>query len=117
MEKTKNQNFYDMSFVLFYLFAFIALLIFVIYMVFFWFKDYPRLTDNFEHVQTHNVDQIFRDHNGYRILYDDSNGKIHEVKYLEVPNYMQFPRVNTEDSSKFLELETSDKHINIYHDL
>ena|SRR3989338_4153012 len=31
----------------------------------------------------HDVDQVFRDHNGYRTCYDDEQGIVHEKKYLD----------------------------------
>ncbi len=31
--------------------------------------------------ERHDVDQVFRDHNGYRLIWDDSTGLVHERQY------------------------------------
>ncbi len=33
-------------------------------------------------LEKHDVDQVFRDHDGYRVIFDDKEGMVHERKYF-----------------------------------
>jgi hypothetical protein len=64
--------------------------------------------------EQHDVDQIFRDHNGYRLIWDDSNEAVNERKYLCSGGGGPFP-----DSLdwKFRALNEHKSHVVIFRDL
>lgn len=76
-------------------------------------------------IEKHDVDQIFRDHNGYRIFFDDEKDEVQEKKYFEdgEGNYWRrddipSPVIPEQELSQFVGLGFEDKkHIRIFRDL
>ncbi|MDI6721574.1 MAG: hypothetical protein QMD85_04230 [Candidatus Aenigmarchaeota archaeon] len=75
-------------------------------------------------IERHDADQVFRDHNGYRVYFDNESGEVIEKRYYEDGekdwiNYpldnVPFPRIR--ESDRFKGLKSGDKHVKIYRDL
>jgi len=47
----------------------------------------PKPDTKYVEYYQHDVDQVFRDHDGWRLYYDDEEGVVHEVKYKEETRY------------------------------
>lgn len=66
----------------------------------------------------HPVNQVFRDHNGYRILWTNSNRQVQEKKYF-IYTYMlqdQIPFPDIPEIDSFTGLSAKGDHIKIYKD-
>ena len=63
------------------------------------------------------IDQIFRDHNGYRLLYTNASGALNETKVLDWGhcNYTHFPAVT--ERNKFSTDNEGNKALRIFKDL
>lgn len=44
-------------------------------------KTYPPTTYSYKGYSRHDVDQVFLDHDGFRTIYDDEEGFVHQNKY------------------------------------
>lgn len=67
-------------------------------------------------IEEHPIDQVFRDHNGYRVFWTDENEQVQEIKYFHA--YQEgdpFPKIPEMDS--FRGLEDKGEHVKIFKDL
>jgi hypothetical protein len=71
-------------------------------------------------IETHDVDQVFRDHNAYRTYHDNEDGKVIEKIYFDQGNKrnshysVPLPKLSLED---FKELGIEGKPIRVFKDL
>jgi hypothetical protein len=72
-------------------------------------------------IERHDVDQVFRDHDGYRVYYDNEDGEVTEKKYYEdgeeSRNRTAVPHPWIKEADQFKAIDKDDKHIRIFRDL
>jgi hypothetical protein len=72
----------------------------------------------FSHTERHPVDQVFRDHNGYRVRWTSANGVDVEVKYLSSRRTRQIQEIPPEILSRFTQTNgIVDEGVKIIRDL
>ena len=83
-------------------------------------KNAPRAVKPISYkIEKHDVDQVFRDHNGYRVYWDNEDGEVIEKKYYQggAKNWSHVPNPIIEGEHEFIAAEDDEKQIRIYRDL
>ncbi|MBT3297448.1 hypothetical protein HN385_00835 [archaeon] len=67
------------------------------------------------------VNQVFRDHDGYRIIFDDENGRVQEIEFQDnnhiTYHHWGYIYPNVPEDNHFSDLSNLEGYIKIFHDL
>ena len=79
-------------------------------------KNIDHINPTSYNIEEHDVDQVFRDHDGYRTYFDDMLGKLVEKKYFH-SGTIQLPRLKETALFKDYKIKRKRPDIIVYKDL